>query len=266
MAILTCTCFSMTLKQNVTLNAVIPTPEGNEQVTGQQAKSFADDDGFPVLYLLHGAYGNYASWGRFSNIERYAQQYGVVLVMASAENSFYQDMAHGNSYFTFFTQELPALVKHLFPVSHKREKTWVAGFSMGGYGAWFLALSCPNIYSKAASMSGALDIVSTYEQGKQGVIDSPFPWEDIFVDPEHLAGSKADLFALYEADYAQGCVPALYHSCGRSDFLYSMNKSVQERLVSMGVQDIPFVEGDGGHEWDYWDKAIQDILPWLCGD
>ena len=84
MAILTCTCFSTTLKQNVTFNAVVPTPEGNEQVTDQQTKSRADGDGFPVVYLLHGAYGNYASWGRFSNIERYAQQYGVVLVMASA--------------------------------------------------------------------------------------------------------------------------------------------------------------------------------------
>lgn len=265
MAILTCTCFSTTLKQNVTFNAAVPTPEGNEQVTDQQTKSRTDGDGFPVIYLLHGAYGSYASWGRFSNIERYAQQYGVVLIMASAENSFYQDMAHGNPYFTFFTEELPTLVQHLFPVTHKREKTYVAGFSMGGYGAWFLALSRPDLYGKAAAMSGALDIVATYEQGKQGVIDSPFPWENVFADPEHLAGSKADLFALYEADRAKGCVPALYHACGRSDFLYGMNKAVHERLVSMGA-DVPFVEGEGGHEWDYWDRTIREILPWLCED
>lgn len=263
MAILTCTCFSTTLKQNVTFNAVVPTPEGNEQVTDQKAKSCAGDDGFPVVYLLHGAYGNYASWGRFSSIERYAQQYGLVLIMASAENSFYQDMARGGAYFTFFTQELPALVRHLFPVSHKREKTFTVGFSMGGYGAWYLALSRPDLYGKAVSMSGALDIVATYEQGQKGVIDSPFPWENIFADPHRLEGSPADLFALYQADREKGCLPQLYHTCGRSDFLYGMNQSVQKRLAAMGA-DVPFVEGDGGHDWDYWDKTVRQILPWLC--
>ena len=112
-------------------------------------------------------------------------------------------------------------------------------------------------------MSGALDIVTTYEQGKQGIIDSPFPWENVFADPEQLAGSKADLFALYEADRAKGCLPKLYHACGRSDFLYGMNQNVHKRLTEMGA-DVPFVEGEGGHEWDYWDKTIRKILPWLC--
>lgn len=265
MAFLTCTCFSTTLRQNITFNAAVPTPEGNEQVTDYQTRTQAEGDGFPVLYLLHGAYGNYASWMRFSNIERYAQQYGVVLVMASAENSFYQDMVHGNAYRTFFTEELPALVGHLFPVSRRREKTWLAGFSMGGYGAWYLALSRPDLYGKAAAMSGALDIAATYALGQQGVIDSPFPWENVFADPAHLAGSQADLFALYETCRSKGCLPRLYHACGRSDFLYKMNCDVHRRLTALGA-DVPFVEGEGGHEWSYWDRTIQRILPWLCED
>lgn len=149
---------------------------------------------------------------------------------------------------------------HQLPVERK---DGVGVVHLGGYGAWFLALSRPDLYGKAAAMSGALDIVATYEGGKAGAIDSPFPWTNIFADPEHLEGSKADLFALYEADRASGCVPALYHACGRSDFLYEMNKKVHQRLEAMGA-DVPFTEGEGGHEWDYWDKTIREILPWLC--
>ena len=68
--------------------------------------------------------------------------------MASAGNYFYQDMYRGSAYRTFFTEELPMFITSVFPVSKKREDTYIAGFSMGGYGAWYLALSAPHLYAK----------------------------------------------------------------------------------------------------------------------
>ena len=148
------TLFSNALKTNVNINFFIPTPEGQEQITDSAVQQkYNYEKGLPVVYLLHGAFGNYNSWLRFSCVERYAQKYGCVLVMASAENSFYHDMSRGNSYYTFFSKELPALVQSILPVSRRREDTYIAGFSMGGYGSWYIALNNPQNYCKAASLS-----------------------------------------------------------------------------------------------------------------
>lgn len=263
MAVMTCDFYSTALKRNTTVNLIVPTPQGNEQITDEKVKEqYHYEKGLPVVYLLHGAYGNYASWMRFSNVERYAQKYGCVLVMPSAGNNFYQDMYRGDAYETYVARELPELVRTLFPVSRRREDTYVAGFSMGGYGAWYLALSHPEVFSKTASMSGALDLAQCYEQGKSGAIDSPFCWDAIFETPEALAGSAYDLYALCQRRKEEGNLPALYQAVGRQDFLYQMNREVYQKLRKEGIE-VCYREDEGGHNWDFWDRYIQEILAWM---
>ena len=100
-----CTChyFSLTLNHNVEINVIVPTPEGNEQITATGKEMRYDyENGLPVVYLLHGAYGDNSSWVRFSSIERYAQEHNCIAVMAGVENSFYQDMAHGGKFFCIY--------------------------------------------------------------------------------------------------------------------------------------------------------------------
>lgn len=263
---LTCRYFSRVLNHNVEVNIVIPTPEGNEQITDQGAEGHYNyEKGLPVIYLLHGAYGDCNSWMRNSCIERYVQAHNCVAVMASAENSFYQDMAFGNPYYTFMTEELPAYVTRLFPVSRRREDTYVAGFSMGGYGAWFLALSRPDLYSKAVSLSGALDISSCYRLCMEGKIEGPFPWNQIFRDPSQLDGSSADLFELFRQDREKGLLPELYQACGTEDFLIGMNRDAYAGFTSMGAE-ISYHETEGhAHNWDYWDEEIRNGLDWIFG-
>ena len=262
-----CTChyFSLTLNHNVEINVIIPTPEGNEQITATGKEMRYDyEKGLPVVYLLHGAYGDNSSWARFSSIERYAQEHNCIAVMAGVENSFYQDMSHGGKYFSFMTKELPEYITRIFPASKRREDTCIAGLSMGGYGAWFLALSRPDIYSKAASMSGALDIVSLHHQATSGKVDNPFSWEDAFGEAaNNLEGSDRDLFALYEQDRKFGVVPELYQSCGTKDFLFELNQYVHKRLESMGVITVYREVPDHMHNWDFWDMEIRNILDWM---
>ena len=132
---------------------------------------------------------------------------------------FLSGSSEREKYKTFFTEELPLFIRNVFPVSREREKTFIAGFSMGGYGAWYLALSRPELYAKAASMSGALDIAGLYQAAAAGNNDNnPFHWEDCFGDPDKLAGSDYDLFTLYDRDVKNGCVPKLYQAVGRDDF------------------------------------------------
>ena len=264
MAYLECNYFSFTLKHNVIIHVIIPTPEGNEQIADAAVMDdYSYSKGMPVVYLLHGGYGNSSSWVRFSSIERYVQSHRCVAVMASVNNSFYHDMAHGERFFTFMTEELLSYIHNLFPASRRREDTFVAGFSMGGYGAWYLALSRPDLFSKAASMSGVMDIAACYEESVAGKLEVPFLWNDIFKDPSKLRGSTSDLFYLYQKCMENKTLPELYHACGTEDFLFTMNEKAHARLKAMGADVVYKVTQDAGHNWEYWDNQIKDVLNWM---
>ena len=265
MALMETHYYSFSMKSNITLNVFIPTPGSDGSISDLTSNDKFDyANGLPVVYLLHGAFGDAFSWMRFSNIERYAQQYGIAVVMASAGNSFYQNLQGGRSYTQLFTEELPVFIQNVFPVSKDPKKTFIAGFSMGGYGAWYLALTRPDIFGKAASMSGALDIVSLYDSIDEA--HNVFSWEDCFGEAvkngNHLKGSKFDLFALYDKAVENGYKPCLYQSIGTGDFLYALNQGVRKEMEARGA-DLTYEEGPGGHDWDFWDKYIQHILEWL---
>lgn len=260
--ILTGDFFSNALATNVTIKVIVPTPEGEEQLVDNTQTQASE---LPVVYLLHGAYGNYHSWTRFSNVERYAQQHQCVLVMASAENSFYHNLKDGREYYTFFIDELRQNINNIFPVSRKRERTYLAGFSMGGYGAWYLALRNPHVFSKAASMSGALDLAYLYSIKQYRESDKPINWKNLFDDPSTIEGGPSDLLALYDQISDASCKPKLYLSCGTEDPLYKLNVSMHERLKARGY--IPtYHETSGGHDWDFWDAEIQRVLDWLFSE
>src|ERR1044071_4956102 len=111
-----------------------------------------------TLYLLHGHSDDHTAWQRYTSIERYAEGLNLAVVMPAVHLSFYNDMAHGGKYWQFISEEVPTLVRELYSLSSKREDNFVAGLSMGGYGAFKLALTYPDRYAAAASLSGALDI------------------------------------------------------------------------------------------------------------
>ena len=117
----------------------------------------------PVLYLLHGLSDDHSIWLRRTSIERYADVLGLAVVMPAVNRSFYADTAYGAQYWTFVSEELPRVMHGFFPLSDKRADTFVAGLSMGGYGAFKLALTLPDRFAAAASLSGALDVVSIAE-------------------------------------------------------------------------------------------------------
>ena len=255
--------YSYTLGSNITLNVIIPTPKSGEDyhMMGTEAP-YLYKEGIPVLYLLHGANGDAFSWMRYSSIERYAQDHGLAVVMCSAENSFYLDLPYGLKYKTFFTEELPHFICSLFPVTKEREKTYVAGLSMGGFGAWYLALSRPELYSKAASLSGALDIVLLGESRKaEG--HSNDRWNHVFGDYEEGTTPPYDLFLLTDQAKAQGLpLPKLFQACGTEDFLYENNQSARRKMEERGM-DLLYEEGPGAHTWEFWDTWIRRVLDWI---
>ena len=115
-----------------------------------------DSTDIPVLYLLHGMSGNHNSWLKRTNVERLVRGTNLIVIMPNTSNCWYKDTQYVYNYYTALAEELPKVLKRFFPnMSSKREKTFIAGLSMGGYGSFKLALST-NRFSHAASLSGAL--------------------------------------------------------------------------------------------------------------
>ncbi len=257
MALLHVSFHSEVLGKAVQMNVVLP-----QRSKGQIGMDSITEkvQTYPTLYLLHGMSDDYTIWERRTSIERYATEKGLAVVMPDGALSWYTDMKCGaGNYFTFMSKELPAVCRDFFPkMSDKREETFVAGLSMGGYGAMKLGLLCPEIFGYAASLSGAVDFTHLYGGARNAYA------EMICGDLEKdFKGSDNDLFAAAERLAASDRVkPKLYMWCGTEDFLYESNVRMRDHLTSLGC-DLVYRESKGVHSWHYWDKWIQDVLAWL---
>jgi putative tributyrin esterase len=218
---------------------------------------------FRVLYLLHGYSDDQTAWQRWTSVERHAEGLNLAVIMPAAHNSFYMDMAHGGKFFTFLTEELPALAHDLFPLSNERRDTFVAGLSMGGYGAFKLALSRPDLYAAAASLSGALDIREVVKEhddpGNKAWLDN---MRNVFGSLTRVPGGPHDLFALARKVSQSPTRPRLFQYCGTEDFLYADNLRFRDFVRPLGF-DYTYEETPGDHSWVYWDAEIQKVFAWL---
>lgn len=253
MALLRCDFFSDVLELSTSMTVLLP--QATTAQIGLSGRAAASG-GFPVLYLLHGLSDDDTTWVRRTAIERYVAPLGLAVVMPQVNRSFYADEVHGNRYWTFVAEELPAIVASFFRISTRREDTFVAGLSMGGYGALKLALRHPERYAAASSLSGALD-VARMERSREW---RPDLIEQIFGDGP-ITGTPEDTgWLLAQADPT--ALPKLYVCCGTEDELIDGNRGFVAAARTRGI-DVTSDFGPGEHEWGYWDRTIQDVLGWL---
>ena len=255
MALIHCNFFSEVLALATSMDVILP-----QQARGPAAGPVAAAGrGLPTLYLLHGGLDDHTVWQRRTSIERYAAPLGLAVVMPAVGRSFYTDAVHGLRYWTFVSEELPALARSFFPLSAARKGNFVAGLSMGGYGAFKLALRCPEKFAAAASLSGSLDLSSN--TNAEGAWRAEL--EDIFGDLGAIAGGDNDLLHLAKkVARSRGPKPRLYQWCGTEDFLYAGNVRFRDHARRLGL-DLTYEESPGSHEWSYWDRQIRRVLEWL---
>lgn len=247
MALLSCDFKSNELLMNVDFLAIIP-----EYVT----------ENIPTLYLYHGLSSNFMSWQRYTSIERYAAKKGVAVIMPDVGRSFYCDMKYGGKYFTYVTSELVDYTRRLFRLSTKREDTYTAGCSMGGYGAFKAALTKPEIFGGAISLSGCLGLKEAYmvpEDVVKGVSSAcKAIWGENYM--ETVPDSDDDLYHLVSKfDGKSRVKPRLYQACGTEDFIYGNNTDFRKFIEGKGF-DYTYEEGKGAHTWEFWDEYIKKGL------
>ena len=262
MAFFDCHFASEALKCAASLYAIIPQPAaGQIGMTSRGRKSGR----YPVLYLLHGLSDDHTIWLRRTSIERYAAERGIAVIMPAAGRSFYQDMAAGPRYWTHVSEEVPRLARAFFPLSDRREDTYVAGLSMGGYGALRMALARPDRYAAAGSFSGALDMVRRTQDIARDAVFSREEMEWIFGRGLKIAGTDADLFHLARrVARSRKPRPRLFQYCGTADFLYQDNLRFRDHAQHLNL-DVTYREDGGTHGWAWWDTQVLAFLDWVVG-
>lgn len=262
-ALLDCKFYSESLGLSTAMTVILP-----QQSEGQIGMQSVAPAVLPkTLFLLHGLSDDHTIWVRRTSIERYTAPLGIAVVMPAAYRSFYTDMQRGGAYETFIAEELPRIARSFFRVSDRPEDTFIAGLSMGGYGAFKIALNNPERYAAAASLSGSLDIVKRVaEDGPPRHVLLP-DFINIFGPDPALAGTRHDLFSLLEARAKERKpLPRLYACCGELDTNYGYNVAFRELAARMGV-DLRWQSDPGfGHTWDYWDLRIQSVLEWMVAE
>lgn len=250
MAVLEGSLYSECLQMQTGVTVIFP--EGS-------AATPLKDGTFPVLYLLHGLEDDHTCWLHRTRLDTYVRGKNLVVVMPEVQRSFYTDMAHGLPYLTYITKDLPRMTKQLFRVTDDPRHTYIAGLSMGGYGALKCALRYPNAYAAAGSFSGAVDL----RQEVEDPAHSPFlPGEAFGICGERLSAEDDLLMLTSKAGKAHTPLPPLYLTCGLSDPLYDANKRLR---TQMDFLKIPYAyeEWAGAHNWDFWDKSIERFLRFI---
>jgi S-formylglutathione hydrolase FrmB len=263
MAFMTVEFFSKVLHMAVAADVIIPQAVTKE--IGQESREVSEGK-HPVLYLLHGATDDYTTWQRRTSIERYATKLGLAVVMPSGHLSSYSNMKHGGAFYDYISQELPEVMCQFFNLSDKREDTFIAGNSMGGYGAMKIGVANPERYSVIGCFSAGA------ENGKpHGNAGGLFTEEEYRMRNEMLYGGEnmektyQDTYHMAKKNQNLPNLPRIFHTCGSEDFL--INQAHEMRDFFMGMENNPYQyvyeEYPGVHGWEYWDEHVQRFLDFL---
>ena len=252
MALIQLNYASAALQRNVPVQVILPVDKKDPDGKLRKKKKFK------TLYLLHGYQGNYMSWVSNTRIQRWAEERDLCVVMPSGDNAFYVDHpATGNNYGEFIGKELVEMTRRMFPLSDKREDTFIGGLSMGGFGAMRNGLKYHNTFGAIISFSGALDLFATWENDPQNIT-----FRDLFGDYANAVNTDNNPVWLARKLARKKNLPDIYIACGTEDFLLSHSRDFRDLLVENGY-NITYEEGPGSHEWDFWDTYIKKVLDWL---
>ncbi|AZT91391.1 acetylesterase [Caldicellulosiruptor changbaiensis] len=261
MAIMQINFYSKMLKKNTTILAILPVDKPDKKF-----QKDVDSENLKTLYLLHGYAGNYMDWLCGARIVELSMRYNVAVFLPSGENSFYLDDEEKEEYFgEFVGNEIIEFTRNVFPIPQKREKTFIGGLSMGGYGALRNGLKYNKNFAGIIALSSALIIhkIAGIPKDYRNAYASYNYYRRVFGDLNSLIGSDKDINALVtKLKQEKGSIPKIYMACGKDDFLVQENRDLFNFLKNEGI-DVIYEEDEGGHDWDFWNKHIKKAFEWL---
>ncbi len=243
---------SWALSRSVNITVILPT-----DIDFYANKTHKRPAPLPVLYLLHGGGSDHTHWLRHTAIERYAEKNRIAVIMPHSQDRCYRnaelkfqyekDAVAKEQNELFFARELPEWVSANFPVSTAPEHSYMAGFSLGGYGTAYYGFTYPENYR-------AIGLLSAY-----------------VYDPALF--NPAVRNALTKEDMADRFFPELSSAIAKADSLPTVFITHGEREVTepdFVLADILRAKGADvltdfgnypyGHQWETWDPGIKSFL------
>ena len=226
-----------------TIKNVVTVPDSYTITTGEK---------YPVLYLLHGAYGCYSDWSHKADLHSLANTYGVIIVCPDGQDSWYFDspVDPAMQFETYVSKELVQYIDSHYRTHANRYMRAITGLSMGGHGALFLAFRHPDVFWSCGSMSGNMDITpypdSWHIKDRLGPRDeNPQRWRD------HAVCNQVNLVKNSTLQPAQNIII----DDGLNDIFIKNNIALHDQLVEAGI-DHDFTVRPGRHSWDYWVNSL----------
>jgi S-formylglutathione hydrolase FrmB len=224
---------------------------------------------YPVVYLLHGLYGDYSNWVQVGGMKAVADELmgtgeacEMVIIMPNAGDND----VHGyqNGYFNvkdwpyedfFFEEFLPA-VEQKYNCGGSKEKRAIMGLSMGGGGSIVYAQRHPDLFSSAYGMSAWLDNKHREVRG------SNKPGSKLSITDESVREHSALDFIDNADDATKARLKTVkwFLDCGDDDSLMLLSVQLHLKMKEAGIKNELRVR-NGGHTWEYWHTALRLSLP-----
>lgn len=243
MAQIQCNFFSYSLGYPVDIQVVLPS---FTSCNLSQPHTHRLPGKFPVLYLLHGYGNDYQAWLRYTSVERYAEEHRIAVVTFSCHNKAYQNAPYGENFYDFLNEELPDFVENYFPISDNPQERYIAGLSMGGYGALLHGLQNPRRYNAIGAFSPGIP--------------------DPDAEPDLNRVMRTNLYEVTEQALAsEDPLPDLFLCIGDQDFLYQRVTKYHRTFghrwnrSRYRYDDLPNYE----HEFSIWDREVEAFLNWI---
>lgn len=268
--------FSQALMRTTTLDVILPVDNVGDAMgrdydlrhnkSKDEAAPYPRRTGpFKTLFLLHGITGNHTDFISETRIRALAEEHNLAVIMPSGYNAFYLDQPESHNYYgSFVGEELVRMARSMFPLSTRREDTFIGGVSMGAYGALRNGLHYCENFGAIVALSSAM-VVDGFDRI---ISDDLFFLSRLFLestfgnlnnvmdsdkDPGRLA---ADLV------YCDRPRPRVFMACGNQDPLVQANRYLADRMRGTGLE-VDWREYPGGHDWHLWNQALTDAINWL---
>ena len=239
--------FSETLDMCTPVNVILPQPRDVRR----------ESQGLPTLCLLHGMGDDHSGWLRKTAIERYALEAGLAVIMPDVALSCCENMVHGARYRDYIADELPRVMRETFPLSGDREKNFIAGCSMGGFGALKLGFAAPEKWSAIGILSAAHMEYRPDSPRIQAALWRAYG--------EDVDACDARIVEDVLRDNESGPRLRVWHACGDADHLREnalRSRAFFESLPEGNLR-YRFEAFPGRHDWALWDNLAARFIEWL---